>query len=241
MKLISFSLYGNEDKYIKGMDANIELQKEHYPGWKIIIFHDDSVDKNKLQQYKNKGVILRNVEGIGIFAASWRFLVFDEKCDRFIVRDADSRISQREVEAVKEWERENALIHIMRDHPHHGYSIMGGMWGLKPEPVKRIWGNVTMADKIIEHQRGKQASGTDRKNWWMKDQNFLRDVIYLNLVTKNNSTIHTAQDFPHPTTWNCEHWSKDFPTPIGQDKRFVGEIYTFNGDEEVREYQYRER
>ena len=54
-----------------------------------------------------------------------------------ISRDADSRLSLREKEAVEKWINSDKDFHIMRDHPHHYYPILGGTWGFK-NYVKRI-------------------------------------------------------------------------------------------------------
>ena len=62
----------------------------------------------------------------------WRFLPIEDKnVDLFIVRDVDSRINNREEEAVNEWIQSDKILHVMRDHPHHYYKILGGMWGFK--------------------------------------------------------------------------------------------------------------
>lgn len=44
----------------------------------------------------------------------------------FHSRDLDSRISEREVAAVKDWDRTNKSFHVMRDNPYHVSHIMGG-------------------------------------------------------------------------------------------------------------------
>ena len=36
-----------------------------------------------------------------------------------------------EYKAVCEWEKSDKVMHVMRDHPHHFYKILGGMWGYK--------------------------------------------------------------------------------------------------------------
>ena len=62
----------------------------------------------------------------------WRFLAIEDKdIDIFIVRDCDSRINKREQLAVYQWLKSDCILHIMRDHPHHYYKILGGMWGYK--------------------------------------------------------------------------------------------------------------
>ena len=235
-KLISFSLYGNDPKYIQGMFRNIELKKEFYPDWDIIIYHDNSLEPDVIKRL-SQSAHLKNFTDSGMLAASWRFCAFDEPdLDRFIVRDADSRLSRREVEAVSEWEDSNRSLHIMRDHPHHGHPILGGMWGLKSDV-----GIISMKDKILEYQGGKVGHITNRDNWSMADMNFLRDVIYSTFATPSLCKIQAAQDYMHKASWNNESWTEDFPTKRNTDKNFVGEIITFdNEDNEIRGPQYQE-
>ena len=40
-------------------------------------------------------------------------------------RDLDSRINEREVEAVEEWLSSDQPVHAMRDHPQHDIAILG--------------------------------------------------------------------------------------------------------------------
>ena len=54
----------------------------------------------------------------------------------------DSRITQREVMATKEWLSSDLDFHIMRDHEQHGYiTIPGGMWSacLRHDESRRKW------------------------------------------------------------------------------------------------------
>ena len=48
-----------------------------------------------------------------------------------VFRDTDSRINSREKHAVDAWMSSDKTFHIMRDHPFHGYYMLGGMWGYK--------------------------------------------------------------------------------------------------------------
>jgi hypothetical protein len=246
MKVISFSLYGKAPKYIEGLLKNLEIQKEKeiYKDWRVAVFHDDSVDKAVLKELNNRKVILQNMSDSGILAASWRFCAADIDCDRFIVRDADSRISAREEQAVEQWMEDDTILHVMRDHPHHGYPINGGMWGMKTGSSLRVkkWLKISMREMIINYQGKVSANINQRKNWWMKDMDFLRDVVYKEFATPFDSTIHNAMDFMDRVPWGCENWAKDFPSPIGIQKKFVGEIFVFdkNGNEK-RAHQYKHR
>ena len=234
-KLISFTLYGDNPKYVEGMFRNIELKDEFYPDWEIIIYHDDSVEPSVIERL-SKHATLRDFTDSGILAASWRFCAFDEPdAERFIVRDSDSRFSQREADAVLEWEKSDKELHIMRDHPHHGYPILGGMWGLKNDIAI-----VSMKDSILQYQKGKKEHTTSRKNWSMADMYFIRDCVYKHLGTEETSKIHAATDYMHKVGWKNEAWAEDFPTPRNENKNFIGEIFSISDGQEKRDYQYTE-
>ena len=47
-----------------------------------------------------------------------------------LFRDSDSRISPREVVAIRQWITSRKTLHIIRDHPYHRVPIPGGLWGL---------------------------------------------------------------------------------------------------------------
>lgn len=248
MKLISFSLYGNDPKYIRGIFKNLELKETIYKDWNAIIFHDNSIKENVLNDLKSANAILRDVSNVGIFPASWRFLAHDEpNADIFISRDADSRISKREEEAVVEWENSDKVLHVMRDHPHHGAfhcgkPILGGMWGMKTHYKNgtKVF-NIKFKDWILEHQHGPRYSNV-KEEWFWTDMNFLRDNIYSALGNPQACMIHAAEDYMDKVQWYNESFTKDFPSRINSEKNFVGEIFTFdeNGKEQ-REYQYKER
>jgi len=244
-KLISFTLYGNDPKYVEGMYRNIELKEQFYPDWEVMVFHDNSVAGDVIEKLGLRAA-LRNVSDYRIFPASWRFLAYDENdVERFISRDADSRLSQREAGAVAEWEDSEKVLHIMRDHPHHGSPahgkpILGGMWGMtKHRETKPVLGIETMRDLCLQHQ-GEKKYTTNRDEWFWTDMNFLRDAIYHQLGNPENCKIHAARDYMHKVTWKNELWATDFPTPRNEDKNFVGEIIEIIDGKEQRAYQYRE-
>ncbi|QQP40607.1 Uncharacterized protein FKW44_014717 [Caligus rogercresseyi] len=67
-----------------------------------------------------------------LFPMLWRFLpVQDQEVEVLFSRDLDSRITPREIHAVREFMSTNKSIHAMRDHMQHGTEILGGMWGAR--------------------------------------------------------------------------------------------------------------
>ena len=244
-KLISFALYGENPKYVYGMFRNIELREEFYPDWDIMIFHDNSVPESDIEKFADMGAILRNVTAGGIYPASWRFLAYDEPhVSRFISRDADSRISEREADAVKEWEESGKTFHVMRDHPHHGAPpdkpMLGGMWGMTKDLQNPLFGDATLRQMCILHQ-GSEKNSSNRDEWFWTDMNFLRDFIYHPSVNSENTIIHASQDYMYKVRWQNEPWAKDFPTPRNKHKNFVGEVFEVDAaHNERRAWQYRE-
>src|ERR1041384_3558620 len=104
MKIISFSLWGNNQKYLEGALRNISLAALYYPDWFCCFYVDDNSvpaeTKEKLIRFQ--GMVRPMHEGIPFMFN--RFLIADDpRVERFISRDTDSRLSQREADACKEW------------------------------------------------------------------------------------------------------------------------------------------
>ena len=203
--IISFSIWGNNPKYIDGLIENIKLQPLIYPDWKIRVYADNSVDINILKELHEKyNIQVRLItDNRGPFYGMyWRFLVNDdETVDKYLIRDSDSRLNWREAAAVKEWLLTGQNYHIMRDHPHHTFPIQGGMWGGTANKFK-IW-------PLIEQW-----------NQWDKyacDQFFLGNIIWP--MIQNDSCRHDPifEKRPFP-----EH------EPIIGGGTFVGQIWENN-------------
>ena len=171
-RVISFSIYGNQLKYLAGIEENIYLAHLFYPGWFIYIYYNSSVPWKFLKLLQlNQYVKLIDMSKENMPGMFWRFLPYDDfEVELFIVRDLDSRITNREVVAVFEWVNSSKDLHIMRDHPFHTQLIMGGMWGLKRSKL------FSMRDKIYIYLRKKNHEFDlfDRDY----DQAFLGKLIY---------------------------------------------------------------
>jgi hypothetical protein len=63
----------------------------------------------------------------------WRFnpMFDDAEVERFIVRDLDSKFTEREKNMVDEWVESGKDFHLIRDNRSHNVSMMGGMWGAR--------------------------------------------------------------------------------------------------------------
>ena len=208
-KVISFSLWGNDPRYLGGALQNVSLAKIFYPDWICRFYVGKSTLANKkfLSQLKssdNIEVVEMQEDGnwSGMF---WRFYAaFDSTVDVMISRDTDSRFGFREAGAVKEWIGSGETFHIMRDNPQHGVPILGGMWGTKVAGFKEL-----VSDGILVHKPG---------NYWQCDQEYLRDSIYPKI--KGVACVH--DEFFE---------KKSFPASSGKRSKdhFVGQAYDGNG------------
>lgn len=199
--IISFSLWGNNWDYVQGAIENCELAKEIYPDWKCRVYYDDTVSKVVISRLKKLDVeLFERPRNEGTKGMMWRFEVaMDESVDKFMIRDTDSRLSNREKVAVDEWINSGLPYHIMRDHPAHGTEILGGMWGGTVGHISNFKHYFDMY-----YSRGGHSYGFD--------QSFLRDCIWPNIIND-----HIAHDEFFKYTGN----EKQFPcTRI--DGEFIG-------------------
>lgn len=207
-KYISFSVWGDNPLYNIGMIKNINLAKEIYPDWQLVVYYNNTISTSLKDALMANDVLAIDMTKSKIFGEFWRFLAADlPNCTHAIFRDADSRLSNREKLAVEEWIKDNTVIHVMRDHPYHEVpfgaskmAIMAGMWGIKA-------GMFSMKNQIEAYLTHFE------QNEYGRDQAFLQ-IIYEKL--QDNITVH--DEF---------YSNKPFPSPrIGY--RFVGERIDVN-------------
>jgi len=178
MKIISYSLWGNNPKYTIGAIRNAESALDFYPSWLCRFYCADNVPKDiikKLQSFSNTQVIQTN-EDIGWKYSVNRFMPMSEEgVERMISRDTDSRFTKREVEAVNQWIFQDTSAHIMKDHPFHGtFPMLAGMFGIKSGVVKNVKALLRLMHQIPEQ--------------YHYDQIFLQNYIWP--FIENNVTIH---------------------------------------------------
>jgi hypothetical protein len=204
-KVISFSLWGDNPNYIIGAIKNVELAQFVYPEFECWFYiHEETVPKEtieQLQTYPSVKIIIKHGDLSNNKPMMWRFEAIDDpEVEIMLSRDTDTRFTRREELAVNEWLNSDKLFHIMRDHPHHGYQILGGMFGSRKISTLPSW--ISIMDTFV--QDGPR----------MYDQHFLRDYVYPQIV--NNSIVHAKFH-------KFEEHAKDFPIDYDSDLRFVGE------------------
>lgn len=112
----------------------------------------------------------------------------DPRNSHVIVRDTDSRLSGRDIAAVRQWEMSGKTIHVMRDHPMHDTPILGGLWGAKPLGVpdfRNHLENYTPDGRHGEDQRflTKYVYRQYKKEALIHDEIFKRDKTSISFPT----------------------------------------------------------
>ena len=209
-KIISFSLFGDEPKYLNGMLCNLELQPQIYPDWIIRIYWSSKLDSEfikKLMSYDKTEVLIIDEESPNALSPmTWRFLPYDDSdVEIFISRDADSRLCHREKVCVDLFEKSEKLFHSIRDNVNHS-DTMGGLWGVKNSQ------KFSMKNLILEKSVN---------NNYGSDQIFIRESI--------------IPYFEGSVLTHCSHFQKSFPIqPVNH--HFVGEV--FPADNYGKPYNY---
>lgn len=174
-KIISMSVWGNDPRYIIGAERQVELAKKFYPGWKVRIYTDNVDNFKKIEN--DVELVPITDESYGMF---WRFLAMFESEDNVVmVRDSDSRITEREAMAVNEWMESDKVFHTFKDHEaHYEFPIIGCAFAFKG-----TFSNELLATMI---------NYMNSQKFYLSDQFFLRDYIWP--LVENNSMVHSMKE-----------------------------------------------
>lgn len=131
--VIAFSLFGNKPRYCETAMINIQQAKQLMPQWTCRFYVDETVSlavRTRLQHLGAQVRLMDERDRVELNGLMWRFLVMeDPEVDRFLLRDADSIISTREVAAVEEWLHSGLYFHLMRDYYTHTELLLAGLVG----------------------------------------------------------------------------------------------------------------
>jgi hypothetical protein len=178
-KAVSFCLFNDIPKYTVGLFKNLDLAEVWYPDWTVVVYHDGTVPQEVLDELKGRGVRLIKADQFAPMFA--RFLVNDI-AKRWVVRDADSRISERELVAVNIWIESGKMWHTMSDDRAHVRPVQGAMWGGYDT-------DVNMEEELTRF-------GSADNEAWGADEDFLCDVMWPRM--KPNTYVHHYRDNPIP-------------------------------------------
>jgi len=204
MKIISFSLWGEDHKYCIGAVRNAELAQSLFPDWVCRFYVADDVPiavQGALANLDNVDMFDMPIEYDGWRGMFSRFLpATEDDVEVMVSRDCDSRLSVREANAVNEWLESDKGFHIMRDHPWHGSQILGGMWGIRHGCLPEF---------------GDLMRSWNPEDRWQTDQEFLNQEIYPRVV--DDAMVHAS-------FLRMESHAKDFPS-LRNGLEFIGQVF----------------
>ncbi len=187
MRVVSFSLWGNDPTYTVGAVRNAELIRYVYPGWRARFYvHRDVSPEVKAALVGLQAQVCEIELSADWTGMLWRyFAIEDTAVEVAVFRDCDSRLSLREWAAVQEWLEEDRALHVMRDHPAHRIPIMGGMWGVRCHKARWI------------PARMRASRWVDR---WGTDQRILAEEVWPLLAADSveHDEFHRGRPFPIP-------------------------------------------
>ncbi len=211
MNYVAYSLFGDNPKYLVGALENAKRVPEVYPGFMAAFCVDaKTVPHVTVHQLKDLGaVVFAMQETLVQNKMLWRYLMIDSPSAEVVLcRDADSRITQREVAAVMEWLASPRGAHVMRDFPLHTSPIMGGTFGIK----KASFPGLHIAGLWREYKR-------QHPDWTNpNDQIFLGRVLWP--IIKRNVMEHDE--------FNKWPNTQRFPRAFDPAEGFVGEVFLEN-------------
>lgn len=189
-RIISYSLYGNDQRYIDGAFANVELMPTIYIDWEIYIYHDATVPSNIIDKLKTYHYVkmINMLNSSIINKISWCFLVASETdVERYVIRNIDTRLSLREKAAVDDWITSGKRFHVMRDHPSHSrYPMNSGMWGGTRDAMPNMHSLL-----LTQHQ----------ENRHIENMKFLDSVVWMKAkssvyISTRFAFVRTSRDRP---------------------------------------------
>jgi hypothetical protein len=206
--VFSFSLFGNEPKYCKGMIKNVDLIHKYFPNWQIWVYIGNDVPNEIIQILNELKCTLIFTNKHGYETKIYRFFPIDDpSVDVCIVRDADSRVCDRDASCIEDFLNSDKLFHIIRDHPNHHYNVMAGMFGIKKG---------CLDIKVRDLYDNYSPNLSDR---WV-DTFFVCDILYP--LIRDKSLVH---DEYAPDRANVT-----FRYDTDKNVHFVGNVYDYDKD-----------
>ena len=151
MKVISYSLWGDDKLYCQGAIENVKLAKEYYPDWTCRFYVAQNCPALPVLQKMDCEVVTvqADCEAVNrqdpdwhmdnnLTGMLWRFNAIDDpNISTVIFRDCDSRVGARDAQAVKEWLGTGIWMHRMHECKEHwNAQVMGGMWGIHTAAIR---------------------------------------------------------------------------------------------------------
>ena len=191
--IVAYSLFGSKPRYCEGAVLNCAAVAKLLPGWTCRFYHDQSVPDAVLLRLREAGAQLVRVDDDTknqVPPLMWRFLVVDSpEVRRFLIRDADSVVSEREKACIEAWLESPSWFHLIRDWYTHTELLLAGLWGgctgVFPDMRHEIVSFMTQGKRSASHY----------------DQHFLRERLWPTVrqsVLSHDSQFEFFNNVPVP-------------------------------------------
>ncbi|CAF0767022.1 unnamed protein product [Adineta ricciae] len=206
--------------------------KKFYPSWIVRVYYYNLVSKSQAdidhfeQLYENVDFcpaenlpVLGNIKN-KLPGKIQRFLpTIDPFVGVTMVRDLDSDIFDREVQAVDEWlTKTDYAFHIMRDNSVHNIPMLGGLWDVASNRLS-IKDRLTIANRLLPSDKEEEIEQFWKSYSKRGDQLFLEHHVWP--IARQNALAHDS----FSCFWSRYIYRTDtrpFPTRIEHPTCFLG-------------------
>ncbi len=219
-KAFCFCIYGAIPKYTLGLLENLKIVQTNYNDFDVIIYYSSDVPSSILLQYQlfpNTRLIENKNKEIPMMDRLFAFDDFKNIYDYVFVRDADSRITIRDMYTINQFIESKKCFHIVRDHFYHKRRIMGGACGIFLPKFKQS------IQKLFEtFLETKAKNNVYSLPVYGTDEEFLETILYP--IIKDDCLIHTnIVGYKDESIENIEINQID-------DYDFIGNVYEYFED-----------
>jgi len=202
-KLLVFSLWGNNPRYLRGALQNLLHCPDVYPEFLCRFCVDDSVPADLLTALADNGAeVVRETDTSQRLRLTRRFLAADDpQVAVYLVRDCDSLINAREAGAVREWLDSDKSFHAMRDWWTHTDPILAGMWG-------GLGGVLPPLAPLIANYQSKLMETPNIDQWFLRDR-IWPSIRCDTLVHDRFFATENRHPFPGPEPTGNYHVGQD--------------------------------
>jgi hypothetical protein len=212
--IFSYCIYGDNPKYCEGMIKNLEQISVLFPDYQTWIYLGNDVPSKYIERYaafNNVKLIQTSVTGARLML--YRLFPLDNPfTNLLLVRDADSRLGERDVWCITHFLNTTRSVFTIRDHPWHAEPLMMGLSGFRNLPALNI-------QKLFREFYINKEGNVD---YYQVDQNFAKEYIYnnyRNLMLAYTSFNKIEDD--HNSTIDISRKN---------DTDFCGNVYLFDKD-----------
>jgi len=216
--VVSYVLHHDKEKdadpfsmFVNGIIPNIYQVRQLYPGWTLRFYTDEDLTQDfcdfacmdEVMWCDIRELTFANLTNVNF--RMWRFMAIgDPTVEKFVSRDIDSFITEREREAVTDWEISSKPFHLMRDSgTHHGRAILAGMWGAKNYILNPSL-SVGLRDIFVKNGTNNTA--------FSHDEDILEEQLF-----KKYESMFLAHD-----SYNCKkYWRSAVPYPKQRKNKYT--------------------